>query len=96
MITHVVAFKLQEMSEEQEGELLAAFNGLMGVVPELRAFSMGRNVSDRDSTFTHCLVAQLDDMAAVWRYLMHPDHEAAIEHYLKPVMIERNIIDYEF
>ena len=95
MIQHVVAFKLSEMPPAQEAALLAAFNGLMGVIPELKAFSMGRNVSDRDQTYTHCLVSVMDDMAAVGRYLKHPAHEAAIEQHLKPVMEARAVMDYE-
>ena len=95
MIKHVVAFTLREMPADQEAALLAAFNGLMGLIPELHSFSMGRNISDRDQTFTHCLVSEMEDMVAVGRYLKHPAHEAAIEEHLKPVMISRSIVDYE-
>ena len=95
MIKHIVTFQLQPMPFEQEEALLSAFRGLLGTVPEIRAFTMGRNISDRDQTFTHTLVADFDDMAAVGRYLVHPAHEAAIAQHLKPVMISRNIIDYE-
>lgn len=95
MIKHVVAFTLKEMSADQEAALLAAFNGLMGVIPELKSFSMGRNVSDRDQTYSHCLVAEMEDMEAVGRYLRHPAHEGAIEGHLKAVMVGRAIVDYE-
>lgn len=95
MIKHVVAFTLKEMTADQEAALLAAFNGLVGVIPELKSFSMGRNVSDRDQTFTHCLVSEMEDMEAVRRYLVHPAHERAVEEHLKPVMISRAIVDYE-
>lgn len=96
MIKHVVAFKLKPMPAEQEEALLAAFRGLMGQIPELRSFTMGRNVSDRDQSFTHCLVSEMDDMAAVGRYLVHPAHKAAIDDHLAPVMEHRMIVDYEF
>ena len=96
MIKHVVAFKLKPMPAEQEEALLSAFNALSGQIPELHALTMGRNVSDRDQTYTHCLVSELDDMAAVGRYLVHPAHEAAIKDHLAAVMESRMIVDYEF
>lgn len=96
MIKHVVCFTLDEMPEEQEAALLAAFNGLLGVIPEIKAFTMGRNVSDRDQTYTHALVSEFEDMDAVRRYLVHPAHEAAIANHLKPVMRGRAIVDYAF
>lgn len=94
MITHVVAFKLKPMAEAQEQALLDAFNGLMGVVPELEAFHMGRNVSDRDQTYTHALVGRMADMEAVGRYLRHPAHVAVVKDHLEPVMLERHILDF--
>jgi hypothetical protein len=96
MIKHVVAFKFKEMSPEQEEALYTAFRALKGQIPELHSFSIGRNVSDRDQTFTHCLVAECDDMAAVGRYLVHPAHKAAADTYLYPFMESRMIVDYEF
>lgn len=96
MIKHVVAFRLKPMPAEQEEALLAAFHALEAQIPELRSFSMGRNVSDRDQRYTHCLVSTMDDMEAVGRYLVHPAHQAAIADHLAPVMEERMIVDYTF
>lgn len=96
MIKHVVAFKLKDMTPEQEEALLSAFSALEGQIPELHSFSIGRNVSDRDQSHTHCLVAECDDMAAVGRYLVHPAHKAAADTYLYPFMESRVIVDYEY
>jgi hypothetical protein len=96
MIKHVVAFRLKEVSAEQEDAMLAAFRALEGQIPELHAFTIGRNVSDRDQTYTHCLVAEMDDMDAVGRYLVHPAHKAAVDDHLAPIMEHRIVVDYTF
>jgi hypothetical protein len=96
MIKHVVAFRLKEVSAEQEAAMLAAFRALEGQIPELRSFTIGRNVSDRDQSYTHCLVAEMDDMDAVGRYLVHPAHKAAVDDHLAPIMEHRIVVDYPF
>ena len=95
MIKHVVAFQLEGMSETQEAAMLEAFRALEAQIPELKSVSMGRNVSDRDQTYTHCLVTEMDDMAAVGRYLVHPAHQSAVTEHLQPFMKARAVIDYE-
>lgn len=96
MIKHVVAFRLKEVSAEQEEALLQAFRALEGQIPEIRSFTIGRNVSDRDQSYTHCLVAEMDDMDAVGRYLVHPAHKAAVDDHLAPIMEHRIVVDYTF
>jgi hypothetical protein len=96
MIKHVVAFKLKPMTPEQEEALFTAFHALKDQIPELHSYSIGRNVSDRDQTYSHCLVAECDDMEAVGRYVAHPVHKAVTETYLYPFMESRMIVDYEF
>ncbi len=96
MIKHVVAFRLKDVSAEQEDAMLQAFRALEGQIPELRSFTIGRNVSDRDQTYTHCLVADMDDMDAVGRYLVHPAHKAAVDDHLAPIMEHRIVVDYTF
>lgn len=96
MIKHVVAFRIKEVPAEQEEALLAAFRALGDQIPELHSFTVGRNLSDRDQTYTHCLVAEMDDMDAVGRYLVHPAHKAAVDDHLAPIMESRVIVDYTF
>ncbi|MNS12986.1 Stress responsive A/B Barrel Domain protein [compost metagenome] len=97
MIKHVVAFRLNEgVSAQQEDAMLQAFRALEGQIPELHSFTIGRNLSDRDQTYTHCLVAEMDDMDAVGRYLVHPAHKAAVDDHLAPIMEHRIVVDYTF
>lgn len=96
MIKHVVNFVFKEMPADAEAALGTAARGMMGKIPELRAAAFGRNISPRDRTYTHCLVTEFDDMAAVGRYLVHPLHEAFIHDNVQPWMKSRTIVDFEF
>ncbi len=95
MLKHVVLFRLEGQSAEQEAAMLAACRGLLGVIPELKSFSMGRNVSPRDDQFTHCLVTDFDDLDACMRYVNDPRHVAVVDEHLKPYVKARAIADYE-
>jgi len=93
-LKHIVMFRFEGMSAEQEAAMLAGLGGLMGTIPELKSFSMGRNVSPRDDQFTHCLVTEFDDLDACMRYVADPRHEAAVNEHVKPYMKARAIVDY--
>lgn len=92
-LVHLVLFRL-DATPEQEAALQAAFDSLTGTIPELLAFSYGRNVSTRDAHFTHALHSEFADFEALGRYLVHPAHEALVQELLQPVMTERRIVDY--
>lgn len=94
MLKHVVLFRLEGQSAEQEAAMLAACHGLLGVIPELKTFSMGRNESPRDDQYTHCLVTDFDDLDACMRYVNDPRHVAVVDAHIKPYVKARAIADY--
>lgn len=96
MLKHVVLFRLEGQSAEQEAAMLAACGGLLGVIPELKSFSMGRNVSPRDDQFTHSLVTDFEDLDACMRYVNDPRHVEVVEAHIKPYMKARAIVDYDY
>ncbi len=96
MLKHVVLFRLEDQSAEQEAAMLAACHGLMGVIPELKSFTMGRNVSPRDDQFTHSLVTDFDDLAACMAYVNDPRHVAVVDAHIKPYVKARAIVDYDY
>lgn len=95
MLKHVVLFRLEGQTPEQEAAMLAACGGLMGVIPELKSFSMGRNYSPRDDQFTHCLVTDFDDLDACMRYVNDPRHVEVVQAHIAPYMKARAIADYD-
>jgi hypothetical protein len=80
MIRHLVLFKLNEGVTRDEPRVLdgaKAFEVLGDVIPELRSWQCGWNITVRDIAYDYAIVADVADADALQRYLVHPDHQAA-------------------
>lgn len=78
MIRHYVLFKFKpgiswDDARAVQAEQMAAKVG--GEVPELREWTVGRNISTRPIAYDFIVVGLLDDEEAVERYLVHPFHQ---------------------
>ncbi|GAA2733873.1 Dabb family protein [Streptomyces nogalater] len=81
MIRHYVLFKLKpgvswDDPKVQQAEQMAAKVG--AEVPELREWTVGRNISTRPVAYDFVAVGLLDDMEAVERYMTNTFHQEAI------------------
>jgi hypothetical protein len=98
MIRHVVAWKLAATDSAQkalEGEAIsAALTGLLGVVPSIRAISVGANVVSPESNWDVALVVDFDDIAGLEAYQVHPDHVAVATDVVKPLVTARASVDF--
>ncbi|MFK0237472.1 Dabb family protein [Streptomyces vinaceus] len=82
MIHHIVLFRLKPGVDRDSPEFKAAeeLQERMGEeIGELRAWTCGRNVSDRPAAYDYAVLGLLDDAAALARYLAHPFHLRAAE-----------------
>lgn len=80
MIRHLVLFKLNEGVGRDEPRVVAgaeAFAALGPVIPELKSWQCGWNITARDIAYDYALVGDVEDADALARYLAHPDHQAA-------------------
>jgi hypothetical protein len=81
VIRHIVLFKVKEDVDARGARVQEAFDGLEklgGVVPELRAWQVGRNVNPRPVAYDFALVSEVDDLDALQRYVDHPGHQAVV------------------
>jgi len=79
MIRHIVFFKFKaDAAEAAIADLEGSLNGLPGLIAEIRAFSCGRDVLRSARSYDLALVADFDDLAALDRYQVHPDHQAVV------------------
>lgn len=79
MIRHIIFFKFKaDAGEAAIADLEASLNGLPGLIAEIRAFSCGRDVLRSARSYDLALVADFDDLAALDRYQIHPDHQAVV------------------
>lgn len=79
MIKHIVFFKFKaDTSEEQSRDLEQSLKGLPDLIAEIRAFEVGRDVLRSERSFDLALVSDFDDLDALQRYTVHPDHQVVV------------------
>jgi hypothetical protein len=94
VIQHIVLLKWRPgTTDEQVLEAFGQARNLPNQVPGLERLTIGRNRGADDHGYTHALSVQLDDEAALERYLAHPAREQFISEHLKPLEVERIEID---
>ena len=98
MIRHVVTWKLAAddaaTRAEQASEVARRLNALDGVVPQLRSITAGANVAYPDTNWDVTLVADVDSIAALEEYQVHPAHEEVVA-YVRSVVASRVAVDFE-
>jgi len=98
MIRHVVTWKLAAddaaTRAEQAAEVARRLNALDGVVPQLRSITAGANVAYPDTNWDVTLVADVDSIAALEEYQVHPAHEEVVA-YVRSVVASRVAVDFE-
>jgi len=85
VITHIVLLQPRaDLTEEQRGEALETLKHAAANVPEIRSFRLGRRVKHglpgyeqmMPHDFEFALIIEVDDIAALTRYLQAPAHLA--------------------
>jgi len=96
MIKHVVLFNIKPgTSKEQIDAMVAGYNSMKDVIPELVSWSMGPNLRP-DGEFAHAMVAVVENMETLKRYVDHPLHQRVSTELGRPIFEKRVIADYEF
>ena len=76
MITHVVLFKFKPETTDAEVQQLAeGLGNLPQQIEEIREFRFGSDVIRSDD---FGLVSSFDDLDALQRYQVHPDHQKVV------------------
>jgi hypothetical protein len=97
VIKHIVCFKFKpEASPAQVEGCLQALNALPAQIPFIRNWSVGKNISPRDTTYEYALHCDFADRAELEQYLAHPAHERVVREWLVPLWASRAIVDYEY
>ncbi|MEV7123527.1 Dabb family protein [Kitasatospora griseola] len=80
MIRHLVLFKLNDGVGKDDPRALAgakAFEELGALIPELREWECGWNITERDIAHDFAINSLVEDREALAAYLGHPAHQAA-------------------
>jgi hypothetical protein len=85
MITHIVLFKLLEVTPEKAEAARQVLNGMAGRIPELRHLEVGVNIVHSERSY---------DLADLQAYQVHPVHIEVVK-YLQGVRQAAIVVDYE-
>jgi len=96
MIKHVVLVKVKPGTpQDRIDAMVAGYNSMKEKIPELVSWSMGVNLRG-DGEFTHAMVAVVENLETLKRYVDHPLHQQVSAELGRPIFEKRVIGDYEF
>ncbi len=96
MIKHLVFMKFKpETTDAQISEIEAALGALPDAIGEIREFVFGRDVVRSERSYDFALVSSFDDLDAMGRYQVHPDHQAALVG-IKAAVASVVAVDFEY
>lgn len=96
MIQHIVLLRWKaEASPEAGQNAMAELLKLKDKIPGIVEFSCGVNFAERSHGYTHGLVGRFTNRAALDAYLLHPEHQRVVQHFINPIRDDVVVFDYE-
>ncbi len=96
MIKQTVAFRFKdEVDETTRAAILAELAEFPGRYPDMKNFSLGRNISSREKNMTHTFMFEFADEAALRAYLESESHERFVRERWRPVIETQSIVALE-
>ena len=94
MIKHIVMWRMKPESPNAATELKAMLEALPPLIPEIRELEVGLNAKASDFAADVVLYSAFDSWDSLGTYAVHPDH-VKVGAFLKDVVAERRVVDYE-
>jgi hypothetical protein len=84
MLTHLVLFKFNtDTTEEDIQQLAEGLGSLPHAIEEIREFRFGTDVIHSERSYDFALISSFDDLDAMQRYQVHPEHQKVVVHVRK-------------
>lgn len=95
MIKHIVMWKFKdEVTKEDKLKMKHQLESLKCVVPSLIDIEIGMDVLGGDASKDMVLYSEFASMDDLKAYATHPAHLAVVD-FVKPLVAERAVVDYE-
>ena len=95
MITHVVFFKFKpETTDADIQQLAEGLGGLPEQIEEIHEFRFGTDVIRSERSYDFGLVSSFEDLEALQRYQVHPEHQKVVAH-VKAISASVLAVDFE-
>ena len=96
MIRHSVMFTWKpEATEEQKKRVAGELSRLPGIIPSLKAYSMGTDIGVNQGNWQFVVVADFDDLDGYLAYRDDPTHRGIIAEHIQPIIATRAAVQYE-
>jgi hypothetical protein len=96
MLKHVVFIKFKEgITEAEIASLEKAISSLPTKIPEIKGFEFGRDVVRSERSYDFALVSDFDNMEAMKRYQVHPDHVPVVG-MVRSISASILAVDFEY
>jgi hypothetical protein len=96
MLKHVVFFKFKEgIADAEIATLENALRALPAKIPEIKGFQFGRDMVRSDRSYDFSLVSEFDNLEAMKRYQVHPDHVPVIA-MVRSISANILAVDFEY
>ena len=97
MLKHVVSWKIADAvspeGRNQIASIIAGLESLVGVVPSIRALSVGPSVVTGPNHWDLGLIVDFDDEAGLEAYQVHPEHQKVAAH-IRSLVSEQAAVDF--
>lgn len=95
MITHLVFFKFKpETSHTEIQQLAKGLGKLPQIIDEIKEFRFGADVIRSERSYDFALVSSFDNLEAMQRYQVHPEHQKVIA-LVKTITSNVVAVDFE-
>jgi hypothetical protein len=96
LIRHTVMFTWKpEATEEQRKRVPAELSRLPGVIPSIKAYSMGTDIGVNEGNWQFAVTADFDDLDGYLAYRDDPTHQAIIKEHIRPIIATRAAVQFE-
>lgn len=95
MLTHLVLIKLQDPTAETMASVVEKLGTMDGKISELRGLEAGADMVRSPRSYDIALITRFDSLADMEAYQVHPYHQNEILPFLRSVMSEAKVVDFE-
>lgn len=100
MIKHIVFIKIKGAASEDEkindlNKLKDALDALPAIIPEIKKFETGINISDASTASDFALIGEFENKDTLDVYKNHPEHKKVLD-LISSIKGRTAVVDFEF
>lgn len=95
-VVHTVLFKFTDQANQSQiDKLMTHIKSLKQDIFGIQTISLGQNFSERSKGYTYSVTITFTNKTALANFIIHPVHQELIKDFIKPILAEMIIVDYE-